>query len=104
MATPASGIRRARPRDRQEFAPWNEEMVRRFDPDAYHTKSALLIRAIEQLRVRAIPSLLDATPSSRVLEVGVVGANVLELIVAWQFGIDLLPFILLKPPPRLEAR
>jgi len=104
MATPASQIRSARPRDRQEFTPWNEEMVRRFDPDAYHTKSALLIRAIEQLRVRAIRRLLDATPSSRVLEVGVGGGNVLERIGGVQFGIDLSPFILRKARARLGAR
>ena len=76
-------------------------MVRRFDPDAYHTRSALLIRAIEQLRVRAIRRLLDATPSSRVLEVGVGGGNVLEHIGGVQFGIDLSPFILRKAGARL---
>lgn len=76
-------------------------MVRRFDPDAYHTRSALLIRAIEQMRVRAIHRLLDATPSSRVLEVGVGGGNVLEGISGMQFGIDLSPFILGKARARL---
>jgi len=79
-------------------------MVRRFDPDAYHTRSALLIRAIEQLRVRAIRRLLDAKPSSRVLEVGVGGGNVLEHIGGMQFGIDLSPFILRKARARLGAR
>jgi len=79
-------------------------MVRRFDPDAYHTRSALLIRAIEQLRVRAIRRLLDATPSSRVLEVGVGGGNVLERIGGVQFGIDLSAFILRKARARLGAR
>jgi SAM-dependent methyltransferase len=104
MATSAFEIRRARPRDRREFTPWNEEMVRRFDPDAYHTKSAPLIRAIEQLRVRAICRLLDATPSSRVLEVGVGGGNVLERVSGVQFGIDLSPFILRKARARLGVR
>ena len=104
MATLASGIRTIRPRDRLEFAPWNEEMVRRFDPDAYHTRSALLIRSVERLRVRAIRRLLDATPSSRVLEVGVGGGNVLERISGVQFGIDLSPFILRKARVRLDPR
>jgi ubiquinone/menaquinone biosynthesis C-methylase UbiE len=90
-----------RPRDRREFVAWNEEMVRRFDPDAYHTRSALPIRAIERLRVRAIGRLLAASANSRVLEVGVGGGNVLERIAARRVGIDLSPFILRKARARL---
>ena len=90
-----------RPRDRQAFTAWNEEMVRRFDPDAYHTRSALPIRAIERLRVRAIRRLLDASPDTRVLEVGVGGGNVLERIAGRRVGIDLSPFILQKAQARL---
>jgi len=83
-----------RPRDARAFTAWNEEMVRRFDPDAYHTRSSLPIRAIERLRVRAIRRLLDARADSRVLEVGVGGGNVLERIGGRRFGID--PETLLK--------
>jgi ubiquinone/menaquinone biosynthesis C-methylase UbiE len=90
-----------RPRDRREFAAWNEEMVQRFDPDAYHTRSALPIRAVERLRVRAIRRLLDARADSRVLEVGVGGGNVLERIGGRRVGIDLSPFILKKAQARL---
>ncbi|MGZ3427721.1 MAG: class I SAM-dependent methyltransferase [Polyangia bacterium] len=92
-----------RPRDRREFTAWNEEMVRRFDPDAYHTRSALPIRAIERLRVRAIRRLLDASPAMRVLEVGVGGGNVLERVGGRRVGIDLSPFILHKAKARLGA-
>ena len=90
-----------RPRDRREFTAWNEEMVRRFDPDAYHTRSARPIRAVERLRVRAIRRLLDVTPGARVLEVGVGGGNVLERIGGRRYGIDLSPFILDKARARL---
>ena len=90
-----------RPRDRESFTAWNEEMVRRFDPDAYHTRSALPIRAIERLRVRAIRRLLDAGPATRVLEVGVGGGNVLERVAGRRVGIDLSPFILDKARARL---
>jgi ubiquinone/menaquinone biosynthesis C-methylase UbiE len=92
-----------RPRDRAAFRAWNEEMVQRFDPDAYHTRSSLPIRAIERLRVRAIRRLLAAAPSSRVLEVGVGGGNVLERIPGRRVGIDLSPFILGKARRRLGA-
>ena len=54
--------------------------------------------------INAIRRLLDATPSSRVLEVGVGGGNVLERIGGVQFGIDLSPFILRKARIRLGAR
>jgi len=90
-----------RPRDRREFTAWNEEMVRRFDPDAYHTRSSLPIRAIERLRVRAIRRLLDVRGDARVLEVGVGGGNVLERIGGRRVGIDLSPFILDKARTRL---
>jgi SAM-dependent methyltransferase len=92
-----------RPRTSREFTAWNEEMVRRFDPDAYHTRSALPIRAIERLRVRAIRRLLDAGAETRVLEVGVGGGNVLERIAGRRVGIDLSPFILAKARARLGA-
>lgn len=92
-----------RPRDQREFSAWNEEMVQRFDPDAYHTRSSLPIRAIERLRVRAIRRLLAATPEMRVLEVGVGGGNVLERVPGRRVGIDLSPFILGKAQARLGA-
>ncbi|MCU1280025.1 MAG: hypothetical protein JWM53_3571 [bacterium] len=92
-----------RPRDRREFTAWNEEMVQRFDPDAYHTRSPLPIRAVERLRVRAIRRLLAASPTSRVLEVGVGGGNVLERMAGRRVGIDLSPFILGKARARLGA-
>lgn len=79
-------------------------MVRRFDPDAYHTRSSLPIRAVERLRVRAIRRLLAAGAETRVLEVGVGGGNVLERIAGRRCGIDLSPFILRKARARLGAR
>src|SRR5450631_2748149 len=93
-----------RPRDRRAFTAWNEEMVQRFDPDAYHTRSPLPIRAIERLRVRAIRRMLDAAPSSRVLEVGVGGGNVLERMQGRRVGIDLSSFILGKAQARLGGK
>ncbi len=92
-----------RPRDRREFTAWNEAMVQRFDPDAYHTRSPLPIRAIERLRVHVIRRMLSATARERVLEVGVGGGNVLERIAGRRVGIDLSPFILGKAKARLGA-
>lgn len=90
-----------RPKNSQEFSSWNEEMIKRYDPDVYHTASPLPIRLIEQLRVRTVIKLLDAQPDSRVLEVGCGGGNVLEQVGGKRFGIDLSPFILEKAKKRL---
>lgn len=92
-----------RPRDRREFTAWNEEMVQRFDPDAYHTRSSLPVRAIEALRIRAIRRLLAATDGTRVLEVGVGGGNVLERMPGVRLGVDLSRVILRKARARLGS-
>ncbi len=90
-----------RPRGVREFVDWNEEMIRRYDPDAYHTRAPLPIRAVERLRVRAIRRLLAVPPDARVLEVGVGGGNVLERIPGRRVGIDLSWSILGKAHARL---
>jgi len=93
----------SRPHSPTEFIAWNEEMVQRYDPDRYHTRSPLPVRLIERLRVRAIARLLDARPHDRVLEVGCGGGNVLERIAGRRVGLDLSPFILGKARARLGA-
>lgn len=76
-------------------------MVKRYDPDRYHTSSPLPVRIIERLRVRALRRLLAAAPQHRVLEVGCGGGNVLEQVPGRRIGLDLSPFILAKARARL---
>ncbi|MBI2893473.1 MAG: methyltransferase domain-containing protein [Deltaproteobacteria bacterium] len=74
----------------KSYVEWNEEMVRRYDPGAYHERSSVLIRALERQRTRRIVRLLGATPNHRILEVGVGAGNVLERVPgARRVGIDL---------------
>jgi ubiquinone/menaquinone biosynthesis C-methylase UbiE len=91
----------SRPTTRAQFNEWNEDMVRRYDPDAYHTRSPLPIRLLERLRVHQVVRLLDCRPSDRVLEVGCGGGNVLERVAAHRVGLDLSPWILAKARARL---
>jgi hypothetical protein len=42
------------PVDRENFAAWNEEMVRQFNPDAYHNHPSPVVRMVEALRVLAL--------------------------------------------------
>ncbi len=90
-----------KPRDFLEFVRWNDEMVERYDPDHYHTSSALPIRVTERLRVRAIRRLLDAGPATRVLEVGCGAGNVLDEMPGRRYGIDLSQVLLGKAHRRL---
>ena len=91
----------SRPRSFTEFIAWNEEMVARFDPDAYHTRSALPVRLLERMRVRAVVRALGAEEGMRVLEVGCGAGNLLHAIGAVRFGLDLSPSLLAKARGRL---
>lgn len=89
----------------KSFVEWNEEMVRRYDPGAYHERSSVLIRALERERTRRIVGLLGAQPHHRVLEVGVGAGNVLEkVIAAKRTGIDLSISVLGAARGRLGGR
>jgi hypothetical protein len=43
----------------EEFRAWNDKMIQKFDPDAFHHHSSPVIRFIEIKRVRAILKLMD---------------------------------------------
>jgi ubiquinone/menaquinone biosynthesis C-methylase UbiE len=84
---------------------WNEEMARKYDPEAYHLHSNFLIRWIERRRVKAILRLLHTGPEEKVLEVGSGAGNVLEQIPSRRlYGIDLSAFLLKKSRKRLAHR
>ena len=77
-------------REIKDFRSWNEAMVAKHDPEAYHLRSHWLIRAIERMRVRAILKAIDHQRGVSVLEVGCGAGNVLEQVrEAHLVGIDL---------------
>jgi len=87
------------------FIQWNEEMARKYDPEAYHLRSNFLIRWIERRRVKAILRFLNASHQDRVLEVGCGAGNVLEQIPSNElYGIDLSASLLKKSQGRLAHR
>ena len=89
----------------RSFRDWNEEMVQRYHPGAYHERSSLPVRAVERARTRQIVRLLDVLPQHRVLEVGVGAGNVLDAVPTGQrFGLDLSPSILRDARLRLASR
>jgi ubiquinone/menaquinone biosynthesis C-methylase UbiE len=90
----------------ENFEEWNEEMIRRFDPERYHEHPSPLVRFIERRRVSTIIDLLGARSSHRVLEVGCGAGNILEQMPrgADLHGIDISDYILEKARRRLGDR
>jgi ubiquinone/menaquinone biosynthesis C-methylase UbiE len=90
----------------EEFQKWNEEMVRKYDPDAFHHHPNPAVRFIEAKRVKTILQLLDArNRGGRLLEVGCGAGNILEKAPPGDlFGIDISGSILAKARNKLSEK
>jgi ubiquinone/menaquinone biosynthesis C-methylase UbiE len=98
-------IKKYSPRIRpEEFRAWNDKMVKKYDPDAFHHHSSPIIRFIEIKRVKAILELMDEHyKKGRVLDVGCGAGNILEKVPAANlFGIDISALVLFKAKERLR--
>lgn len=88
--------------DPRAFARWNEEMARRFDPEAFHRHPNPLIRWLQARRVRLVRDLLDLRPGDCVLEVGCgPGDLLLALPAGAHLGLDLSASMLRRARTRL---
>ncbi len=86
----------------EEFKEWNERMIARYDPDAFHHHSNPMIRFVERRRVEVIFKLLDLRADDPVLEVGCGAGNVIERASSGRlFGVDLSTSILTKAKRQL---
>mgnify|MGYP001558099494 CR=1 FL=1 len=84
---------------------WNEAMVEKYDPEAYHLHSSLPIRLIEKMRVRAVLEAVQSPPASSILEIGCGAGNVVEhLREAKCFGVDLSFRMVARSRERLKNR
>ena len=84
---------------RENFWAWNEEMIEKYDPDFYHTRSSFFIKMIIKLMIIQILKFMNVKPGNRVLEVGCGAGNVLEKLKrpgALLFGVDLSEKLLKK--------
>jgi len=91
--------------DAREHARWNERMVQKYDPDAYHQHQNPVIRWIEARRVGEVMRHIPGENDPRILEVGCGGGNVLDRVPAKRlYGMDLSRFILYKAKERLGNR
>jgi ubiquinone/menaquinone biosynthesis C-methylase UbiE len=86
----------------EEFREWNEKMVRKYDPNAFHHHPNPIVRFIEAKRVKAILKLMRVSKEDRILEVGCGAGNILERTPAGKlFGVDISEFILHKARKKL---
>ena len=88
-----------------EFKQWNERMVVKYDPDAFHRHPNPFVRFTERRRIKAIFELTDVSREDRVLEIGCGAGNILEKAPKGKlFGIDISLFILNKAKQKLNER
>lgn len=84
-----------------DFAAWNEEMVRRYDIEAYYRDAHPLVRWIERRRVELLQRCARAQPQDRVLEVGCGAGHVLHHFTGDRTGVDLSGSMLARARARL---
>jgi ubiquinone/menaquinone biosynthesis C-methylase UbiE len=89
----------------EEFKDWNEKMVRKYDPDAFHHHPNLFVRFVERKRVKVIFKMMVIHKQDRVLEVGCGAGNVIKKASCGKlFGVDISPFILNKAKKKLNKK
>ena len=88
----------------EQFKQWNEGMVKKYDPDAFHHHPNPIVSFIERKRVRAIAELIKNRANDRIIEVGCGGGNVVaNLSVGKLFGFDISRHILSKAKENLRG-
>lgn len=77
------------PKEIPDIRAWNEEMVLKHDPEAFHLHSSGLVRWIESKRIRAVLEAFRGKEDEIILEVGCGAGNILEKMKAGRLvGID----------------
>jgi ubiquinone/menaquinone biosynthesis C-methylase UbiE len=89
----------------EKFKDWNERMVRKYDPNAFHHHPNLFIRFVERKRVKAIFKMMRIHKEDYVLEVGCGAGNVIEKASRGKlFGLDISLYILSKAKEKLNQK
>jgi len=89
----------------EEFKEWNEKMVKKYDPDAFHHHPNPFVRFIEAKRVRSIFKMIDIEKDDQVIEIGCGAGNIIEKAPSGKlFGTDISPSIISKAKHRLNQK
>jgi len=90
---------------RRDHEAWNEEMARRYNPDAFLNKSGFFIRSVGFLRLAAAERALDSGNQDTVLDLGCGPGHLLErLRGASIIGVDLSDTLLEMARQRVRHR
>lgn len=93
------------PRTSAGHEAWNDLMARRYDPDAFITRSGFLIRWVASLRLRRIRETLDCGENSSLLDVGCGPGNLIAGLSAGEIvGLDLSDTLLGQAREKLKNR
>ena len=89
----------------EEFREWNEKMLEKYDPDAFHHHSNPFVRFIERMRVKAIFKVIDIRKEDCIIEIGCGAGNVIEKASTCKlFGVDISSSVLRKARERLNEK
>ena len=87
----------------EHFSEWNEEMIRKHDPDVFHHHPRSVVRWVETKRVHAVQSCLEARPEHSILDVGCGTGHILARLPGRRIGLDLSQIMLTRARQRLPA-
>jgi len=83
-------------RNIENFEDWNERMAKKYKPDEYHRSPNLIIKFIEDKRVKKVIDFLDSEDSNTIIELGCGAGNIMEKVKFAKeiWGVDLSIFLL----------
>jgi ubiquinone/menaquinone biosynthesis C-methylase UbiE len=89
----------------EHFSDWNEQMIRKYDPDVFHHHPKGIVRWVENRRTSAVLRCIDSRPEHAVLDVGCGTGIILSQVQGRQrCGIDLSRFMVTRARERLGTR
>jgi ubiquinone/menaquinone biosynthesis C-methylase UbiE len=92
------------PSDSSGHRTWNEVMARRYDPDAFITRSGFLIRMVQRVRLWRTARALAARSHDRILDLGCGPGNLLgRLRGRTVVGLDLSDTLLAQARARVQS-
>ncbi len=91
--------------DEKNFISWNEEMIRKYDPDEYHNHPSWIIRTIEQMRCRTVRRMFDDASEKSILDMGCGAGNLIPYFGGFEYtGVDISESILKKAARRAHDK